>query len=158
MTTGELKEEISIELDFIESTVQELLSLNRDLADREPSVREKTAAAAFMAQFYNGIENILKRITRFKSVPLPKGDSWHIDLFKQFCEPPYDDLPALFDEHLALNMSAFRKFRHVVHHGYGFQIKWDHMQEGIAIIEDVFSNFRNNLSNYIKTLHDQENR
>jgi len=75
MTTGELEEEISIELDLIESTVQGLLSLKRDLADREPSVREKTAAAAFMAQFYNGIENILIRITRFKSVPLPKGDS-----------------------------------------------------------------------------------
>ena len=75
MTTGELEEEISIELDLIESTVQELLSLRRDLAGREPSVREKTAAADFVAQFYNGIENILKRITRFKSVPLPKGDS-----------------------------------------------------------------------------------
>lgn len=75
MTTGELEEEISIELDLIESTVQELLSLKRDLADREPSVREKTAAAAFVAQFYSGIENILKRITRLKSVPLPKGDS-----------------------------------------------------------------------------------
>ncbi len=75
MTTGELEEEISIELDLIESTVQELLSLKRDLTDREPSVREKTAAAAFVAQFYNGIENILKRITRLKSVPLPKGDS-----------------------------------------------------------------------------------
>lgn len=75
MTTGELEEEISIELDLIESTVQELLSLKRDLTDREPSVREKTAAAAFVAQFYNGIENTLKRITRFKSVPLPKGDS-----------------------------------------------------------------------------------
>jgi len=75
MTTGELEEEISIELDLIESTVQGLLSLKRDLADREPSVREKTAAAAFMAQFYNGMENILIRITRFKSVPLPKGDS-----------------------------------------------------------------------------------
>jgi len=75
MTTGELEEEISIELDLIESTVQELLSLKRDLTDREPSVREKTAAAAFVAQFYSGIENILKRITRLKSVPLPKGDS-----------------------------------------------------------------------------------
>jgi len=101
MKTDELEEEISIELDFIESTVQELLSLKRDLADRVPTVREKTAAAAFMAQFYNGIENILKRITLFKSLPLPKGDSWHIDLFKRFCDPPYcacmnsDGSPAL---------------------------------------------------------------
>jgi len=70
MTSEELQEEINIELDLIESTVQELLSLERDLADRKPSVREKTAAAAFMAQFYNGIENILKRITHFKKANL----------------------------------------------------------------------------------------
>jgi hypothetical protein len=40
-----------------------------------PTVREQTAAAAFLAQFYNGIENILKRISIFYEVPLPTGDT-----------------------------------------------------------------------------------
>jgi len=34
-------------------------------------LRDKTAAAAFLAQFYSGIENILKRISRFYHVNLP---------------------------------------------------------------------------------------
>jgi hypothetical protein len=41
--------------------------LQGDVASREPTVREKTAAAAFLAQFYNGVEIILKRISRYGS-------------------------------------------------------------------------------------------
>jgi len=81
MTMDELREEIGIELELIGDTVRELSSLRKDVGSREPTVREKTAAA-FMAQFYGGVENILKRISRFHSVPLPAGDTWHIDLFE----------------------------------------------------------------------------
>ena len=65
MTVDELREEIGIELESIGNTVRELASLRTDLGTREPTIREKTAAAAFMAQFYGGVENILKRICRF---------------------------------------------------------------------------------------------
>jgi hypothetical protein len=60
----ELGDEIAIELEALEATVDELLALQRNVAHREPTVRERTAAAAFLAQSYNGIENILKRISR----------------------------------------------------------------------------------------------
>lgn len=46
MTSDELKEEINIELELIETVLGELSLLKKDLADREPTVREKTAAAA----------------------------------------------------------------------------------------------------------------
>jgi hypothetical protein len=52
LTFEELEEEIAVELEALASTVNELLSLHRDVAVREPTVREKTAAAAFLAQFY----------------------------------------------------------------------------------------------------------
>ncbi len=80
MTIDELREEINIEMELIETTLQELLALSNDVAGKEPTVREKTAAAAFMAQFYSGIENILKRISYFNSVPLPADATWHVDL------------------------------------------------------------------------------
>jgi hypothetical protein len=56
------------------------------------------------------------------------------------------------DSTLASNMSPFRKFRHVALHGYGFQMEWDRMADGIAKGEEVFSKFRENLENYLKTL------
>lgn len=105
-----------------------------------------------MAQFYGGIENILKRISRFNSVSLPSGDTWHIDLFKRFCEPSYDPLPVLFDKYLASEMSPYRKFRHIVYHGYGFQLDWSRMQEGMENADNVFLKFKSSLSNYLQML------
>jgi hypothetical protein len=52
VTPAELREEVAIELEALAATVNELLALQADVADREPTVREKTAAAAFLAQFY----------------------------------------------------------------------------------------------------------
>lgn len=149
MTVEELREQISIELELIKSTLEELAALRNDVAGREPTIREKTAAAAFLAQFYGGIENILKRISYFNKIPIPSGDNWHVDLFKRFCLPGYKSLPVLIDEMLASDMAPFRKFRHVVYHGYGFQIDWDRMQEGMAKVEDVFLRFKARLLDYL---------
>lgn len=173
MTSTDLRYEIETEL--LEQTVHELLELYKDTENKNPTVREKTAASAFLAQFYGGVENILKRISRHfvydrvvllvcgvenilkrisrhRGIPLPMGDSWHIDIFNRFCKPSYQDLPVLFDESLALSMSAYRKFRHVVHHGYGFQIEWDRLKEGILQIENVFDAFRAGLFRYLHSI------
>jgi len=150
--SDELKEEINIELELIERILLELSLLQKDVADREPSVREKTAASAFIAQFYGGVENILKRINYFYNVPLPTGDTWHIDLFKRFCEPPHKPLPVLFSKTLELLMAPYRKFRHVVYHGYGFQLEWSRMKEGLENIDEVFSLFKAKLIEFLQTL------
>ena len=138
MTTKSLHEEISIELELMENIVHEVTSLVNDVSGRPATVRERTAGTAFLAQFYGGIENILKRIHRYYKLPLPVGETWHLDLFRRYCEPGYELLPILFDTRLASVLSPFRKFRHVVHPGYGFQIEWESMSEGLNSLEPVF--------------------
>lgn len=152
MTCEELREEIGIELELIEATVKEALSLYYELRDREPTVREKTAAAAFIAQFYGGVENILKRIHRFNGVPMPTGDSWHIEIFKRFCYPGYVPLPVLFDDVLSGDLATFRKFRHVVYHGYGFQLDWERMRDGLAVLEGVHTQLKSAVTAYLSSL------
>jgi hypothetical protein len=150
----EFREEIAVELEALEVTVGELLALQRDLAHREPTVREKAAAAAFLAQFYNGIENILKRISRYRNVPLPAGETWHVELFQRFCSPSYADLPALFDDALAAALAPYRRFRHVAFHGYAFQLDWNRMAEGVARVEDTFSRVSASVTEYLATLNE----
>ena len=69
MKLSELKEEIAIEVQLMETLVKEINALRIEVAERSPTVREKTAASAFLAQFYGGIENILKRICRYHNAP-----------------------------------------------------------------------------------------
>lgn len=152
MTAEELNAEIAIEFDALRQVVNELEALRADVAGREPTVREKTAAAAFLAQFYTAIENILKRLSRFHGVEQPVGENWHLDLFKRFCQPGLPPLPILFDEALARQLGPFRRFRHVVHHGYGFQIEWDRMREGLDQVAAVLAVFRDHVAEHLKSL------
>jgi hypothetical protein len=154
LTFEELEEEIAVELEAIESTVNELLSLQRDVAGREPTVREKTAAAAFLAQFYNGVENILKRLSRYHNIAIPSGETWHVDLFQRYCSPIKPNLPILFDKATAKALAPYRRFRHVAFHGYGFQLEWERMAEGVSRIQNVFSQFNSNLYDYMKSFKD----
>ncbi|MBK7897033.1 MAG: hypothetical protein IPJ90_19540 [Anaerolineaceae bacterium] len=147
-----LREEISIELEAITQVVHELVALNQDLGKQPPTIREKTAAAAFLAQFYNGIENILKRICVFYEVPLPDGNNWHVVLFKMFSSPSQLPLPTLFDDKLAETLAPYRRFRHVVFHSYGFQLEWNKMVHGIEEITPVFTRFKEMINQFITSI------
>ena len=152
MSSGELQAEIAVEFEALRTVVSELDALRADVAAREPTVREKTAAAAFLAQFYSGVENVLKRLSRFHGVALPAGENWHVDLFKRFCPPERPPLPVLFDDDLSRQLGAFRRFRHVVHHGYGFQIDWDRMREGLDQVGLVMGSFRGRVEAHLGSL------
>lgn len=152
MTLKELFEEIEIEQEMIGEVVKELTTLQKKVGRANPTVIEKTAASAFLPQFFNGIENILKRICRYHVVPLPTGDIWHLELFKLFCEPATPPLPVLFNHNLAYSLAPYRKFRHIVHHGYGFQIDWQRMRVGIENVEEIFCQIKNTISSYLQTL------
>jgi hypothetical protein len=152
MSVDSLREEVLIEVERLASTVHELQVLSQDLAGCEPTLREKAAAAVFLAQFYTGIENILKRICHFMQVPLPGGETWHVELFKRFCDPSYAPLPVLFDNVLAASLAPFRKFRHVVYHGYAIELDWLRMREGIEGIADVWTRFHEVLTVFLDIL------
>jgi hypothetical protein len=149
-----LQEEILIQLEAMAIVVDELLALQQDVTSREPTLREKTAAAAFLAQFYNGIENILKRISNFQDIPLPIGETWHVELFQRFTFPSHPGLPVLFDDELADSLAPYRRFRHVVFHSYGFQLEWDKMAGGVNGVSNVFNQFQASLSAYLATVND----
>jgi hypothetical protein len=103
-------------------------------------------------QFYNGVENLLKRIAKYNGVPLPSGRRWHADLFLYFCDPPHERLPLLFDESLASAMRPFRTFRHVARTSYGVELEWELVSVGIDQLGPVFERFRTAVTDYLDQL------
>lgn len=156
MRADELKEDVAGELEHMSLIVQELVALESDVSARNPTLREKVAAAGFLSQFYNGIENILKRISKYENVPQPEGESWHVELFERFSAGADDtgnrSLPMLFDQVLARDLAAYRGFRHVMRIAYGVELKWNLMREGIARIDKVFERFKNAVQTYLGQL------
>ncbi len=152
MIADDLKAEIDIGIESIETALEKLAALYVDVGTRRPTVREKTAAATFLAQFYGGIENILKRISLFHNMPIPTGKTWQMDLFKRFCIPSYRSLPELIDEFLASGLSPYRRFRHVFHHSYSFELEWERMKEGIERAPHLFVCFKETVLKYAQDL------
>jgi len=152
VTANELRAEMAIEFGALQQVVQELDALRQDLAGRAPTERKKTSAAAFLAQFYGGIENILKRLSRYHAVELPLGDNWHFDLFKSFCPPENRRCPSCSTRRWPVNLGHSGVFRHVVHHGYGFQIEWDRMSKGVEQVGPVLAAIRQRVEAHLEAL------
>lgn len=122
MSENDLREEVAYQLRQIAVVVEELSALDRDLTGRQPTNREIAAASSFLVQFYTGVENILKRISKYHGVAVPNGSGWHGEILERFRQPLQPGLPALLHEGLFAELSAFRRFRHVARVTYGIEL------------------------------------
>ncbi len=134
--------------------VDELDALRRDAGRRAPTIREVAAVSSFLMQFYTGIENILKRISKHNDVPLPTAAAWHVALLGRFGTPPAPGLPALFDDALAEDLDVFRRFRHVARAAYGIELDWKKLTVGLDYVAPVFARFRTAVTAHPERLED----
>lgn len=152
MSVSDLREQIAVEFEAMERTLAEIDSLCRDVGEREPSTREMAAAGLFLANLYNGVENILKRLCLHHGAPLPSGATWHVELLNAFCSPTREGLPPVLDAGLQGDLAAYRRFRHVVHHGYGFRLEWKQMRPGLTGARDVVRRFRRAVEAHVRAM------
>jgi hypothetical protein len=152
MSSADLRDEVEYQLRQMQVVVRELLALRHDLADDEPTLRDLSAISSFLQQFYTGVENILKRISRFHEVPLPDGPDWHIELLARHGTPPSADLPALFEPGLANDLDVYRRFRHVGRGAYSMELDWAKLAVGLDQVADVFGRFRAAVAGYLNSL------
>jgi hypothetical protein len=153
MDVSELRAEANVEFAHLDRVVDELLSLRQDVGEREPRLRELVAGGAFLTQFYNGVENLLKRISKHEDVPLPQGPDWHVELFRRFCTPSSYRLPALLDEQLRSELARFRGFRHVARTSYGTGLDWTKVSAGIDRVVPTYARFREAVEGYLDSLN-----
>ncbi len=105
----ELTREILAEKEHITKT---LLLLKRTLARPEKDEAELAAIGSFIHNVYTGIENMLKRILKFKQVKIPDSPSSHKQLLDQAVATGIIS-PTLSDE-----LDDYRGFRHFFVHAY----------------------------------------
>ena len=48
----------------------------------------------------------------------------------------------VFDDEQKKSLAAFRRFRHVIHHGYILQLDWERMAEGVGDIGTAYTGFK----------------
>lgn len=94
--------------------------------EREPDLIELSALATLLHSFYNGLENIFKRIALAIDGELPPGAASHRELLVAMATPSVKR-PALISSTLLADLSAYLSFRHVFRHAYSLQLDWAKM-------------------------------
>ena len=65
----------------------------------------------YLMNFYNGVENIIKRICKEYYGTFPTGASWHKELLMLSFNSPDDKIP-IFSEDTVSKLHSYKNFRH----------------------------------------------
>jgi len=143
----ELKEDISDEEKAIEETLEKLYEVRHNFDPHKEDYSIEPAMGTYLMNFYNGIENILKRISKEYYLTMPKGDSWHKELLVLSYNPPEEKIP-IFDQAIVGRIAPYRNFRHRFISGYGFQLKGEKMLELIDNIKSLWNDIKKSISDF----------
>ena len=130
-----------------------LLEIHRPLVlqcvRRPPNAIELSALAAMLHAFYNGIENILKRIAAEVDGRVPGGEFWHRELLEAMMKPNAVR-PAAISDALSERLREYLEFRHVFRHAYTFDLRWEKMSALVHGCQDTLASFEVELEAFLR--------
>jgi len=138
MTNQQLKEYCEAEFENIEIVIGELFTVVKP-QKRKYSTVELAAIATFLHNFYNGIENVLKRILMQKRLEIKDTSTWHKDLLKMAA----DD--GIISADLYNALSNYLSFRHFFVHAYSFALRWEDLKPLVDKIAETVKTFESSI-------------
>jgi hypothetical protein len=121
-----LRADIEDELAKLEQLAQVFATVREklDLQSAEISVYDRGAIGYLLHNFYNGCENMFRRIAAFFENDIGT-DTWHADLLRRMRLNIEGYRPAVIDDELYRLLQDFRGFRHVFRNAYSFELDWE---------------------------------
>jgi predicted nucleotidyltransferase len=121
-----LKERLEEELIALEKTTAGLVTA----LERSQTIPEDFVVrtlASYINDFYKRCERMSEQVAVTLDGGLPEGVNWHQALLRQMADAGQGGRPPLWSGSLLLDLDNYRKFRHVVHHKYGNELKSDYV-------------------------------
>jgi len=143
----ELREDVLDEEKAVEETLMRLFEVRSKFDPRVKDYSIEPAMGTYLMNFYNGIENILKRISKEYYQTMPKGESWHKELLALSADPPQGKI-SLFSQQIIERLYPYRNFRHRFVSGYGFQLKGEKMLELVDNIQVLWDDIKKAISEF----------
>jgi len=145
----QLQEDVANEQKHIEETIQRLKQIQSNLPLDKDDRTTEPALGTYLMNFYNGIENILKRICKVYYNTFPTGANWHKDLLDMSYMPP-EGKDAIFSKEIVVRLYQYKNFRHRFVSGYGFQLKAEKMLELVNEVEAVWKDAQKALNSFLE--------
>ena len=149
-----LRKQMALEQAMLKQLIESHRPLLRKCAISPPDEIELSALAAAMHAFYNGVENIFKRVAvELGEAPL-NGETWHRSLLDRMTKPAADR-PAVISTGTAERLAGYLDFRHFFRNAYPFQLKWDRMSDLANGLEDTLAQLDSELGAFLKATADR---
>lgn len=146
-----LSQDVNEEIKAIEITLERIQLAKNDFINGEKHYLTEPAIGTYLMNFYNGIENIIKRISKEYYRKMPHGDSWHKELILLAVNPPNSKHPVI-TEQLKEKIGKYTNFRHRFISGYGFQLDGEKMMELVDSAEPLWMEIKKQLTIFFKKL------
>ena len=137
----QLKTDVLDEIEAIQEVLKDLSSLKNNLDLDKIDNTQKAAIGTFLMNFYVGVENIVKRISKEYYQTMPKGNSWHKELLNLPYTPPQGKDP-IFSQNIVNRLNPYRGFRHLFVSGFGFKLRLELMTSLINNIEFLWTDIK----------------
>jgi hypothetical protein len=139
------------QIDFERSQLRQLLAESRELinnsSSKHPAATDRWALGAILHAFYNGIENILKRIAvTYDGKPENTGQ-WHVDLLNQMAAPSAKRSKVISPELLTV-LKKYLAFRHLFRSIYTHELRWEPMEELVRGLDESLKMFDGEISSF----------
>lgn len=144
-----LRKQVATELEQLRHLLDTHRALLTRSSDADPSAVELMALAALLHSFYNGIENILKRVAIEIEGSIPSGEFWHRDLLDAATKPS-GSRPAVISKELGERLGEYLDFRHFFRHAYTFNLQWDRMRALVLDCKPTFQQFEAELQSFLQ--------
>ena len=120
-------------------------NLENAMAREVKTVIELAAVGAFLHNFYNGIENILKQTLKQKNIQFARTENWHKELLNLSVSH------GIITESLSDELYEYLTFRHFFVHAYGFMLEEAPLEVLANNIPKIWSCFLSEIENSLRS-------
>jgi hypothetical protein len=145
----DLEEQVEVEAEQISHLFELYRPVIIKVSQSSPDFVEVSALASMLHSFYNGVENLFKRVAIEIDHDLPSGPYGHSELLDAMARPAATR-PAVISEELRVTLKDYLNFRHIFRHTYSFNLQWAKMSHLVADGEATWLWLQAELSHFFK--------
>lgn len=144
--------EIQAELSELARVKAVLDEAGAQFADRTPDFLELSGIALNLHAFYNGIENLLRRVALELGEGVPTGSGWHSQLLRTMSLEIPQVRPRVITQETRGKLDEYLRFRHLVRHTYGHELDWGRIRSLLDNLGTAYADFVRDVGEFLNFL------